>query len=95
MYRDQGCADKAGEILGSSTAGDEHGLDEQRLATWCRSIRGPFQGIQGMLRSGCANCINLARVPRQAIADLGIDAQFRRSPTTRPPSATASCPPPG
>jgi hypothetical protein len=37
MYRGQGCADKAGEILGSSTAGDEHGLDEQRQATWCRA----------------------------------------------------------
>jgi len=31
-----------------------------------------------ILGSGCANCVNLERVTRQAVADLGIDAQFEK-----------------
>ena len=31
-----------------------------------------------ILGSGCANCVNLARVTREAVADLGIDAQIEK-----------------
>ena len=31
-----------------------------------------------ILGSGCANCVNLERVTREAIADLGIDAQIEK-----------------
>ena len=31
-----------------------------------------------ILGSGCTNCVNLERVTRQAVADLGIDAQFEK-----------------
>ena len=31
-----------------------------------------------ILGSGCANCVNLERVTREAVADLGIDAQFEK-----------------
>jgi small redox-active disulfide protein 2 len=31
-----------------------------------------------ILGSGCNNCVNLERVTRQAVADLGIDAQFEK-----------------
>ena len=31
-----------------------------------------------ILGSGCTNCVNLERVARQAVADLGIDAQFEK-----------------
>ena len=29
-----------------------------------------------ILGPGCANCVNLERVTRQAVADLGLDAQI-------------------
>lgn len=29
-----------------------------------------------ILGSGCANCVNLERVTRAAVADLGLDAEF-------------------
>lgn len=31
-----------------------------------------------ILGSGCANCVNLERVTREAAADLGLDAQFEK-----------------
>jgi small redox-active disulfide protein 2 len=31
-----------------------------------------------ILGSGCANCVNLERVTREAVADLGIDAQIEK-----------------
>ena len=31
-----------------------------------------------ILGPGCANCVNLERVTRQAVADLGIDAQIEK-----------------
>ena len=31
-----------------------------------------------ILGSGCANCVNLERVTRQAVADLGLDAQIEK-----------------
>ena len=31
-----------------------------------------------ILGSGCTNCVNLERVTRQAVADLGINAQFEK-----------------
>ncbi len=31
-----------------------------------------------ILGSGCANCVNLERAAREAVADLGIDAQFEK-----------------
>jgi len=31
-----------------------------------------------ILGSGCTNCVNLERVTREAIADLGIDAQIEK-----------------
>ena len=31
-----------------------------------------------ILGSGCNNCVNLERVTRQAVADLGIEAQFEK-----------------
>jgi len=31
-----------------------------------------------ILGSGCANCANLERVTREAVADLGIDADFEK-----------------
>ncbi len=31
-----------------------------------------------ILGSGCTNCVNLERITRQAVADLGIDAQFEK-----------------
>jgi small redox-active disulfide protein 2 len=31
-----------------------------------------------ILGSGCANCVNLERVTRQAVADLGLDAEFEK-----------------
>ena len=31
-----------------------------------------------ILGSGCTNCVNLERVTRQAVADLGIEAQFEK-----------------
>jgi small redox-active disulfide protein 2 len=31
-----------------------------------------------ILGSGCANCVNLERVTREAVADLGLDAQFEK-----------------
>jgi hypothetical protein len=31
-----------------------------------------------ILGSGCANCINLERITREAVADLGLDAQFEK-----------------
>ena len=31
-----------------------------------------------ILGSGCTNCVNLERVTRQAVADLGVDAQFEK-----------------
>ena len=31
-----------------------------------------------ILGSGCTKCVNLERVTRQAVADLGIDAQFEK-----------------
>ena len=31
-----------------------------------------------VLGPGCANCANLERAARQAVADLGIDAQFEK-----------------
>ena len=31
-----------------------------------------------ILGPGCANCVNLERVTRQAVADLGIDATFEK-----------------
>ncbi|HEX7535700.1 MAG TPA: thioredoxin family protein [Dermatophilaceae bacterium] len=31
-----------------------------------------------ILGSGCTNCVNLERVTRQAVADLGIDAEFEK-----------------
>ena len=31
-----------------------------------------------ILGPGCTNCVNLERVTRQAVADLGIDAQFEK-----------------
>ena len=31
-----------------------------------------------ILGPGCANCVNLERVTRQAVTDLGIDAQIEK-----------------
>jgi len=31
-----------------------------------------------ILGSGCANCVNLERVTREAVTDLGIDAQIEK-----------------
>lgn len=31
-----------------------------------------------ILGSGCANCVNLERVTREAAAELGLDAQFEK-----------------
>ena len=31
-----------------------------------------------ILGPGCTNCVNLERVTRQAVADLGLDAQFEK-----------------
>ena len=31
-----------------------------------------------ILGSGCTNCVNLERVTRQAVADLGIDAEIEK-----------------
>jgi small redox-active disulfide protein 2 len=31
-----------------------------------------------ILGSGCANCVNLERVTREAVADLGIEAQIEK-----------------
>jgi small redox-active disulfide protein 2 len=31
-----------------------------------------------ILGSGCANCVNLERVTREAVADLGLDAAFEK-----------------
>lgn len=31
-----------------------------------------------ILGSGCANCVNLERVTREAVAELGVDAQFEK-----------------
>jgi len=31
-----------------------------------------------ILGSGCANCVNLEKVPKQAAAELGIDATFEK-----------------
>jgi len=31
-----------------------------------------------ILGSGCTNCVNLERVAREAVADLGIEAQFEK-----------------
>ena len=31
-----------------------------------------------ILGSGCANCINLEKVTRQAVADLGLEATFEK-----------------
>lgn len=31
-----------------------------------------------ILGSGCANCVNLERVTREAVSDLGIDAQIEK-----------------
>jgi small redox-active disulfide protein 2 len=31
-----------------------------------------------ILGSGCTNCVNLERVTRQAVTDLGIDADFEK-----------------
>lgn len=31
-----------------------------------------------VLGPGCANCVNLERVTRQAVADLGLDAQIEK-----------------
>jgi len=31
-----------------------------------------------ILGPGCTNCVNLERVTRQAVADLGIDAQIEK-----------------
>ena len=31
-----------------------------------------------ILGSGCNNCVNLERVTRQAVADLGLDAQIEK-----------------
>ncbi len=31
-----------------------------------------------ILGSGCTNCVTLERITRQAVADLGIDAQFEK-----------------
>jgi len=31
-----------------------------------------------ILGPGCANCVNLERVTREAVADLGIDAEFEK-----------------
>jgi len=31
-----------------------------------------------ILGSGCTNCVNLERVTRQAVADLGLDAQIEK-----------------
>jgi hypothetical protein len=47
-----------------------------------------------ILGSGCANSVNLERVTRKAVADLGINARSRRSPSTGQSRRTATCPPP-
>lgn len=31
-----------------------------------------------ILGSGCANCVNLERVTREAVAELGLDAEFEK-----------------
>jgi len=31
-----------------------------------------------ILGPGCTNCVNLERVTRQAVADLGLDAEFEK-----------------
>lgn len=31
-----------------------------------------------ILGSGCANCVNLEKAARQAVADLGLDATFEK-----------------
>lgn len=31
-----------------------------------------------ILGSGCANCVNLERVTREAVAELGLDADFEK-----------------
>jgi len=31
-----------------------------------------------ILGSGCANCVNLEKVTRQAVADLGLEATFEK-----------------
>jgi small redox-active disulfide protein 2 len=31
-----------------------------------------------ILGSGCNNCVNLERVTREAVADLGLDAEFEK-----------------
>lgn len=31
-----------------------------------------------ILGSGCANCVNLEKATRQAVADLGLDATFEK-----------------
>ena len=31
-----------------------------------------------ILGSGCTNCVNLERVTRQAVADLGLDAEIEK-----------------
>ena len=31
-----------------------------------------------ILGSGCANCVNLERVTREAVADLGLDAEIEK-----------------
>jgi small redox-active disulfide protein 2 len=31
-----------------------------------------------ILGPGCANCVNLEKATRQAVADLGIDAEFEK-----------------
>ena len=31
-----------------------------------------------ILGSGCTNCVNLERVTREAVAELGIDAEFEK-----------------